>query len=325
MYALQWVPCPHYLVRLFLLFLLMHSKAPDFCVVRIAGLSLPDRVAMMAWHRGKAKIARLLNNTSSKTHIIHEATCRLPFEVVEMFIAHLTYDLETLKQCSLTCRSWYIIAVPHIHHTLTLKDNMFDTVHRKLKPLSKLHELGLIPLVKEIRVGQLAGPSGWFHPGAFSPNSHFHFSTFSNVHILRIQGLNIDRFMPCIKPYFYQFSPTLRSIALYYPTCSAPRHLSHFLSLFPNLDNIEIRQLLTCNIPISDTEVIPFSAPKLRGQLMLHDFLSTDPWTHLISLSDGLRFRDMVLRKVGACAPILLEACAETLETLRFYVTDDPG
>jgi len=33
----------------------------------------------------------------------------------------------------------------------------------------------------------------------------------------------------------------------------------------------------------------------------------------------------MVLRKVGACAPILLEACAETLETLRFYVADDPG
>jgi len=30
----------------------------------------------------------------------------------------------------------------------------------------------------------------------------------------------------------------------------------------------------------------------------------------------------MDLRKVGGCAPMLLEACAETLETLRFGVTE---
>lgn len=280
---------------------------------------------MMAWHRGKAKIGLLLSNTPSKTPTTGGAARRLPFELVEIIIAHLTYDLDALKKCSLTCRSWYTIAVPHVHHTLTLKDNMFDTVHRKLKPLSKLHELGLTHLVKEIRVGQLAGPGGWFGPEAFSHNALFYFSAFANVHTLRIQGLNVDRFVLGVQHYFHQFSPTLRSISLYYPTCSAPRDLSRFLSLFPNLDNIEIRQFFTSNILIPDRDLTLFSAPKLEGKLILHDFLSTEAWTYLISVFGGLRFRHMVLRKVGACAPIVLQACAETLETLRFYVADEPG
>jgi hypothetical protein len=304
---------------------LIHLNYSNLRSVRTIGLSLPNRVAMMAWHRGKAKIGRLLGNPPSKARTPDEATCHLPFEIVEMIIAHLTYDLGALKQCSLSCRSWYTIAVPYVHHTLTLKDNMFDTVHRKLKPLSRLHELGLIPLVKEIRVGQLAAPNGWFAPEAFSNNDLFYFSTFANVHTLRIQGLNIDRFMLGIRHYFHQFSPTLRSISLYYPTCSAPRHLSCFLALFPNLENVEIRQFFTSNIHIPDGDLTLFSPPKLQGQLILHDFLSTEALTYLIYASCGLRFRHMVLRKVGACASILLEACAETLEALRFYVADDPG
>jgi hypothetical protein len=304
---------------------LAHLNCSNFRIIRTTGLSLPNRVAMVAWYRGKARISRLLSNPPSKTHIIYEATCRLPSKIVESILAHLTYDLDTLKRCSLTCRSWYIIAVPHIHHTLILKDKVLDTVDCKLKLLSRLHKLGLTHLVKEIRVGQLAGPNGWFGPQAFRPNDHIQFCTFKNVHTLRIQGLNIDRFMPGVEYYFYQFSPTLRSISLYYPTCRSPRHLPYFLSLFPNLDNVEIRQFFTSNLPIPDNELSLFSSPTFRGQLTLHDFSSTEAWAYLLSVSAGLRFRDMVLRKVGACAPMLLKACAKTLETVRFYVTDVPG
>ena len=278
---------------------------------------------MVAWHRGKAKIGRLLRNPGTKTRVTHQALLYLPFEIVEMIIGQLSRDLGSLKACSLTCRLWYTISVPHIHDTLILKDNMFDTVHRKLKPVSKLHELGLIPFVREIRIGQLAGD--WFGPGAFGHNDLFYFSTFSNVHTLRIQGLSLDRFLPGVERYFTQFSPTLRTLSLYYPTCSAPRHLSYFLSLFPNLDNIEVRQFFTTNTYVPNSDPLQFSAPKFRGKLVLHDFLSPESWTCLIDGCGGIRFRHMVLRKVGACASILLNACAESLETLRFYVVDEPG
>ena len=44
----------------------------------------------------------------------------------------------------------------------------------------------------------------------------------------------------------------------------------------------------------------------------------------MIELFGGIRFRHMDLFYVDGMS-LLLEACAETLETLRFYLTDDRG
>ena len=103
-----------------------------------------------------------------------------------------------------------------------------------------------------------------------------------------------------------------------------PRRLSYFLSLFPNLDDIEILRN-SVYIPytaVPDTELIPFSAPKLSGKVTLSGFSCVETWTHLIASCGGLRFRHMELRVNATCAPVLLEACAKTLETLRFNVAD---
>ena len=45
---------------------------------------------------------------------------RLPPEglITEMIVAHFIYHKSSLLACSLTCRSWYIVVLPHIHHTL---------------------------------------------------------------------------------------------------------------------------------------------------------------------------------------------------------------
>ncbi|KAF9643227.1 hypothetical protein BDM02DRAFT_1691974 [Thelephora ganbajun] len=304
---------------------LMHVNGADSCAVLVTGLSLPDRMAMIVWYRGKAKIDRLFGNTSPKMRTTRESPCRLPYEIVEVIIAHLIYDLDVLKACSLTCRSWYIATAPQIHHTLVLRDKLFNPARGELKPLSRLHKLGLSPLVRKIRVEQWEWhTSSWFVPQAFSPTNLRYFSAFANVQALRLGNVAIHCFIPGIERYFEQFSPTLRSIALWGPRCT-PRQLSYFLSLFPNLDDIEIRQFSTPNVFISDAELVPFSAPKLRGRLTLYDFCRVETWTYLIAACGGLRFRYMDLRKVADCAPILLEACTKTLETLRFYVTDGPG
>ena len=44
----------------------------------------------------------------------------------------------------------------------------------------------------------------------------------------------------------------------------------------------------------------------------------------MIELFGGIRFRHMDLLHVDGIS-LLLDACAETLETLRFYLTDDCG
>ena len=286
-------------------------------------MNLLNRVAMIVWHRGKAKLKHLCRNEPTETQPTHGTIYHLPFEIIEMIIAHPTLDIDTLKACSLTCRSWYTTTVPHIHHTLVLKGGIFYTGRQGLSSLPGLHRLGLIPLVKEIRVGQYS-TGGWFRPGAFNSCQLSRFSTFTNVHTMIFQGLEIYRFVPGIERYFQQFSSSLRSISLYYPTCGAPQYLWHFLSLFSNLEKLHIRYLSTYTSRTHNAELVPLSAPISRGRSTLHRFPSTEAWTHLIYFC-GIRLHHVVLRNVGARAIILLGTCTKTLGTLRCYLMEDTG
>ena len=275
------------------------------------------------WHRTKAEVNRLLGNAPTDTSTTHGSACNLPYEIVEAIITHFTHDLYTLKACSLTCRSWHAVAVPHLHHTITFKGCTPSVTRDKLTPLSKLHELGLIPHIKKIRVNQPWG-IGWFVPQAFDHCDLHYFSAFTNVHTLELQKMELYRFIPDAKHYFGHFSPTLRSIVLSNLHCT-PLQLSHFLSLFPNLDNIEIRRTYT-HVPdttVPDAELIPFYTPKPRGRLVLYDFNWVETWTRLAASCRALQFRHMVLSGSAICTPVLLEACAETLETLRISAVYD--
>jgi hypothetical protein len=55
---------------------------------------------------------------------------------------------------------------------------------------------------------------------------------------------------------------------------------------------------------------------------LLFEIESVETWTDPIASGGGPQFRHMVLDGVGGCASVLLEASAETLERLRFNVTD---
>lgn len=304
--------------------LLVHITDTDLGAAHAVGINLSACVVIV-WLRGKAKVNRLLGITPLEARATRGSTHPLPYEIAELIIAHLTHDLRALKAFSLTCRSWYIVAVPHLHHTLTLAVNESCLGHSKLQPLSKLDGLGLMPLVKEIRVRQSRGITGWFLPPAFSNRDLRYFSAFGNVQTLVFQRLQVYRFIPGVERYFKHFSPTLRSITLLNSRCT-PRQLAYFLSHFPNLEDIEIRRTFT-NIPkitttIPDAELVPFSSPKLRGRLTLYCFRCVETWTYLIVSCGGLRFRHMDLCGSKSCQPVLLEACAETLETLRFDVMD---
>jgi len=296
---------------------LVHMDGSDSCAVPDIGRGLSTHMVTVL-HRGKAKLIRLFGSTVPRARATHEPTPPLPYEIVEMIIAHFAHDIRTLWACSWVCHSWYSVATQHLHHTLTLNKWDYDINCDQLGPVSKLRELGLLHLVKEIRVEQAPTLSCWFVPRAFNVNNHF--SALANVHTLRFDKIEIRHFMPDAKRYFGHFSPTLRSIALHNIRC-APRQLSYFLSLFPNLDDVEIRFAHNPDIP--DTELVPFSAPKLRGRLVVRSFSWAETWTHLIAICGGLRFRHMDLSGTSPCAPLLLKACAETLETLRFWHRDD--
>lgn len=281
----------------------------------------PSTPTVTARPRGKTESNCLPSGTPPEPYPTQKPTPppTFPYDIVEMVVAYLIYDLGTLKACSLICRSWYTAVIPHLYHTLTLQGVGRSTNRSRLKPLSKLHELGLIPFVKEVRIDQGFGSCCWFLPREIN----HHFSALANVRILKLDNIDIDRFIPDIEHHFGHFSSTLRSITLHDPRCS-PRHLSHFLSLFSNLDDIEIQGMFTPvpHTTVPDTELVPFSAPKLRGRLVLRRISCVEAWTRLISSCGGLRFRHMGLDESPTCAPLLLDACAKSLEILRFDAND---
>jgi hypothetical protein len=300
----------------------VHINGSNLCAVRTIGTNLLNRMTIV-WQRGKAKVSRLLGNKPPKMRIAQESTCRVPYEIVEEIIAHLINDLDALKACSLTCRSWYIAVIPHIHYSFVLGGKIHEKPGDNLELLPKLQELGLMPLMKRVTVCQWVDYH-WFAPQTFSPRDLRYFSAFTSVQTLGLQHVDISCFIPGIERYFGQFSPTLRSIRLWDPCCT-PRQLSHFISLFSNLDSVGILGI-SARVPkttIPDTELVQFSAPKLRGELGLSGSHWAETWTHLITSCDSLRFNRLNLYNVGGCAPILFEACAKTLEALRFSLADN--
>ena len=255
-------------------------------------------------------------STSQSSPII-----RLPQELVDAIIHYFIYDVHTLAACSLTCRSWYISAVPHLHHTLTTTDK--KERFRWPIPLRESYNLGLLPLVKQFCIRlQLTGAT--FSPNLFRGRTLGYFSALRNVRTLGIDNLDICGFMPNIQRYFGHFAPTVQFLLLGDPV-GTPRQILYFIGLFPNLQNLK----LVCDFRMkerksttNDADLIPLSIPPLEGRLTL-----AHPGESFIKDMITLfvpRFRSMDLCKVKDVR-LLLDACAETLETLHLYPIDQYG
>ena len=249
----------------------------------------------------------------------------LPQELVEIITSYFIYDTRSLLACSLTCYSWYIAVVPHLHHTLTTKDDPIwpaDRNHPWPRPLKKSYELGLLPLVKRFRIRMTNVAYPMFAPAWLSERTLRYFSALTNLQDLGIDYLNVSSFMPTIRQCFGHFSPTLRFIALKQPAGSC-RQIVYFIGLFPNLQDIKLNYSFPTDEPdgAADPTLIPLSVPPLCGRLTLTCFTRENLVKDMIVFFGGLRFRHMDLFRVR-CVRLLLDACTETLETLKLYPSD---
>jgi len=108
----------------------------------------------------------------------------------------------TLISCSMTCYSWYIAAVPHLHHTLTTDDYisiMDDWKYKWPRPLRNSYNLGLLPFVKQFRI---RAPHNLFTPQKLNWWTLRYFSTLTNLQEFGIDNLQVPSFMPNIQWYF---------------------------------------------------------------------------------------------------------------------------
>ena len=265
----------------------------------------------IVWYRTKAKIKKISESYYPKTSPSRPYAKELPQELVEMIIAHILLDTQTLKAFSATCRSWYIVALPHLHHTLTLRQWASDPAHRGLKPLQKLGKMQLLPFV--IRLRMVLEHVG-FVPVVINARSPVYFSTLLNVQELSISMLDFRGFAPQMKLCFAHFAPKLRTLTLDHPR-GTRRDLLSFIGFFPKLDNLKLEFDRTdMELPWQLPVLRP--APSMRGRLTLRSFFGEGFLRDLSEMCGGLRFHSVDLDGLRG-ARLLLDACAKTLETLR--------
>jgi hypothetical protein len=283
--------------------------------------------ANQLWYRSKAGVKWLLRGGTLNTPTARPSPiAKLPQDLVETIISYFIYDTRTLLACSMTCYSWYIAAVPHLHHSLTTDGEvpfLKEVKYRWPRPLRESYKLGLLPLVKRFRIR--LSPFHKFTPKCLGGSTLRYFSALTNLQELGIDYLQVSSFMPNIQRCFGHFAPTLRFLALREPRGSC-RQILYFIGLFPSLQDLKLCYSSPTKELESETDadLIPPSTPPLRGRLTLTCFTWEELVEDMITIFGGLYFHYMDLYRVR-CVRLLLGACAETLETLRLYSTDPYG
>ena len=294
-----------------------------FANIVIASELLVNRL----WYRTKAIITRPFGYVEETSTARPSPIAKLPQELVETIISCFIYDKPSLLACSMTCYSWYMVAVHYLHHSLTTDDKrpLYGLTTRDFwpRPLRKSYKLGLLPLVKRFRIR--FDPFSWgtgFASDQLGWRTMRYLSALANLQELGIDFLQLSSFIPNIQRYFGHFFPTLRFLALQNPRGSC-RQILYFVGFFPNLQDLKI----SYHEPedewdsAADATLVPLSIPPLRGWLTLTCVARENLVKDMILLFGGLRFRHMDLFRVK-CTRLLLDACAETLETVRLYPTD---
>jgi len=103
------------------------------------------------------------------------------------------------------------------------------------------------------------------------------------------------------------------------------RQIVFFIGLFQHLEDLRLLDgILGGAGPVDDLTLIPPFTPPLRGRLTAVWFRRVDILKDMINLFGGIRFRYMHVRFAKGIQ-LLLNACAESLETLCFDPTDLRG
>jgi hypothetical protein len=241
-----------------------------------------------------------------------------------MIILHLTFDTPTLKACTATCSSWYNVTTPYLHRTLTLREWPFEASfnhrNRRLDPLPSSFRLGLLPLVKKLLFGRAVPVDRWVVPAIFDSRSMQYFRAMVNLQELKIMDLDFSKFPEGFEEHLGHFSPTLRSVALNWPH-GTRRQLLNFFRLFPKLNDIEIScYAARREFGAHESQIVPVSGG-LRGRLTLKMFGEEGLLKDIAAAFGGMRFTSLDLHNAQG-TQLLLEACADTVETLRWHPDD---
>ena len=315
---------PHTFVARYLYYLPLDT--PSDLVSLFFTAAVVEAVVKCTWYRTLARTRRIFLGRASPdaSNAGSSPTNRFPQEVVDMIIAHFVYDNRSLLACSLTSRSWYRAAFPHLHRNLiTRTDSPLNKKTKWPKPLRMASKHGLLPCITGVFISRGSLFGNGFSARELNYWTRREFSKLTNVRELSIEALGIPSFGPKIQQHFGQFSPTLRSLTLISPQ-GCGRQVVFFIGLFPHLEDLNLLHVCSACLWGSQEDgltLVPPFVPPLRGRFITY---SGDCFAKgMIDLFGEVQFRRMDLW--GGGMQRLLYACPNTLEMLGFDVTSICG
>lgn len=237
---------------------------------------------------------------------------RLPQELVDYIVDHISDDRSTLFACTHLSRTWCIAARTHLYRTFTVSDSSgFMT-------LDDLQKMGMAGLVHKMILTRKINQTDFLSPKALT-----RLNAFMYLQELDLRYLDVGELVLRLHNRCDTLKSTVRTLSLRYPTGSIKRIVC-FISLFSNLENLAVDGIN--RVLFSDDSQVPVMerSPPLTGQLRLSAISDQDFIHSLASMQQGFRFRTVDLRFCREVQEII-DGCAGTMERLIWHSSDFLG
>ncbi|KAF9779609.1 hypothetical protein BJ322DRAFT_1214207 [Thelephora terrestris] len=240
----------------------------------------------------------------------------LPPELIRQILDHLSDDVESLRAMALVSKAWASWCRAHLFKSVHLRPNTAEAWFKNVS-----HEVdGPASHTRALTLEDRSGVR-WINPQcSYLP----HLASFSNVRSLSFRHWDATRFNAAsLEPHFGHFGKSLRAVRLRF--CKfGPAGFFDFLSLLPNVDDLEIGDVYEHPERPDTVPDIPGATPNFHGTLSLGDLYS--PWLSEALAMLPLRFSTIEINNRGIYAQDvyqpLFTSCRDTLVTLRLAVTD---
>ena len=239
----------------------------------------------------------------------------LPPELIDRIVKSLSGDTQSLKATSLVSKAWTSWSHAYLFQSVHMKPTNLQHWLKNLSPDDNgpasytrtltLEEYRLLP---------------WINPQYLDfPLSNL--AMFRDIRSLTLLQWNATLFNGASpEPYFGHFGKSLRALSLRFCTLD-PAILFDFLSLLPNVQDLEIAYLYPRSGTVDTIPNVPEVTPNFCGTLSLADLASE----HLILNALAtlpLHFTTISIQGCTFHEPdayqMLLACCRDTLVALRF-------
>ena len=242
----------------------------------------------------------------------------LPAETLDHIVGYLHDTEDALRSCCLVSKSWLPRTRKHLFVNIELPTE---------ESLELWQETFPDPSTSPARYTKILFVGCLYVVTAADADAHGWIRVFSSVEHLEV-GTRIQDFSGSATPLapFYGFSPTVKSLRIVFPFLPSPQVFDLILS-FPLLEDLTV--IVTYNVPIDSgdgsdwlpTTAQPSIPPMFTGSLELQGGGMKHLTRRLLSLPDGIHFRELTLRWLReedlSLTTALVQNCSRTLESLN--------